>query len=162
MNSWDRISDPHFKPPDYHLFSIELAVLSMATDLPSTRSASLNYPTSIKSVEIAAYPSSSATDEDGPDALRAKEAVGMCGITGRVSYNCDLTFRHELIDAKTTTMAGVETDAPGSWARRQVGVGHRRLTVIDLLAAGSRSAKYTCCHSQRRTVSRAHFHPATM
>ncbi|MEU3170030.1 asparagine synthase (glutamine-hydrolyzing) [Streptosporangium sp. NPDC006930] len=56
----------------------------------------------------------------------------MCGITGWVSYDADLTERQPTIDAMTATMALRGPDASGTWLQRHVALGHRRLAVIDL------------------------------
>ncbi|GAA1137210.1 asparagine synthase (glutamine-hydrolyzing) [Kribbella jejuensis] len=56
----------------------------------------------------------------------------MCGITGWVSYDRDLTREHEVIHEMTATMANRGPDASGTWVRRHVALGHRRLAVIDL------------------------------
>ncbi|MEV5966058.1 asparagine synthase (glutamine-hydrolyzing) [Kribbella sp. NPDC051952] len=57
----------------------------------------------------------------------------MCGIAGWVSYDRDLTRETETIDRMTATMAYRGPDAAGTWVRRQVALGHRRLSVIDLV-----------------------------
>ncbi|MEU8384564.1 asparagine synthase (glutamine-hydrolyzing) [Streptosporangium sp. NPDC048865] len=56
----------------------------------------------------------------------------MCGITGWVSYDADLTGRQATIDAMTATMALRGPDASGTWLQRHAALGHRRLAVIDL------------------------------
>jgi asparagine synthase (glutamine-hydrolysing) len=58
----------------------------------------------------------------------------MCGITGWVSYQRDLTSEREraTLEAMTETMALRGPDAGGSWVDRHAGLGHRRLAVIDL------------------------------
>ncbi|MET8053914.1 asparagine synthase (glutamine-hydrolyzing) [Streptosporangium sp. NPDC005286] len=56
----------------------------------------------------------------------------MCGITGWVSYDADLTERQATIDAMTVTMALRGPDASGTWLQRHAALGHRRLAVIDL------------------------------
>ncbi|WP_066956995.1 asparagine synthase (glutamine-hydrolyzing) [Streptomyces lushanensis] len=60
----------------------------------------------------------------------------MCGIAGWVSYDSDLTERREVLAAMTDTMACRGPDDAGVWVRPRVGLGHRRLAVIDL--AGGR------------------------
>ncbi|MFE1956700.1 asparagine synthase (glutamine-hydrolyzing) [Streptomyces sp. NPDC059479] len=60
----------------------------------------------------------------------------MCGIAGWVSYDSDLTERREVLAAMTDTMACRGPDDAGVWVRPHVGLGHRRLAVIDL--AGGR------------------------
>jgi asparagine synthase (glutamine-hydrolysing) len=56
----------------------------------------------------------------------------MCGIAGWVSFGTDLTGRREIVDAMTETMACRGPDDSGTWVRRQVALGHRRLAIIDL------------------------------
>lgn len=56
----------------------------------------------------------------------------MCGITGWVSFDRDLTRHQTDLDAMTTTMACRGPDAEGSWLDHHVALGHRRLAIIDL------------------------------
>ncbi|GAA1032500.1 MULTISPECIES: asparagine synthase (glutamine-hydrolyzing) [Amycolatopsis] len=56
----------------------------------------------------------------------------MCGIAGWVSYDTDLTQQQEIADAMTETMACRGPDDRGTWVRRSVALGHRRLAIIDL------------------------------
>ncbi|MER7080594.1 asparagine synthase (glutamine-hydrolysing) [Saccharopolyspora kobensis] len=56
----------------------------------------------------------------------------MCGITGWVSYGADLVGQRHVIDEMTATMACRGPDETGTWVRRNVALGHRRLAVIDL------------------------------
>ena len=56
----------------------------------------------------------------------------MCGIAGWVSYDRDLTSRRKTIEAMTKTMERRGPDAGGLWIDRHVGLGHRRLAIIDL------------------------------
>ncbi|MBB5959761.1 asparagine synthase (glutamine-hydrolyzing) [Saccharothrix tamanrassetensis] len=56
----------------------------------------------------------------------------MCGITGWVAYDSDLTLRREVVDAMTATMSLRGPDECGTWVRPHVALGHRRLAVIDL------------------------------
>ena len=57
----------------------------------------------------------------------------ICGaeIAGRVSYDGDLRAHQDVIRAMTETMARRGPDAGGVWIDRHVGLGHRRLAVID-------------------------------
>ncbi|WP_046499618.1 asparagine synthase (glutamine-hydrolyzing) [Streptomyces odonnellii] len=57
----------------------------------------------------------------------------MCGIAGWVSYDSDLTTRHDVLNAMTATMACRGPDDSGVWVRPHAGLGHRRLAVIDLV-----------------------------
>ena len=56
----------------------------------------------------------------------------MCGITGWVAFDQDLTLKRGLINAMTDTMACRGPDGAGIWSDRHVALGHRRLAVIDL------------------------------
>jgi asparagine synthase (glutamine-hydrolysing) len=56
----------------------------------------------------------------------------MCGITGWVSFERDLTRERDLLDAMTQTMACRGPDASGTWVDGPAALGHRRLAVIDL------------------------------
>lgn len=56
----------------------------------------------------------------------------MCGITGWVSFDRDLTGHGAELDAMTETMACRGPDAGGSWLDRHAALGHRRLAVIDI------------------------------
>src|SRR3954469_20610346 len=58
--------------------------------------------------------------------------AAMCGIAGWVSYEADLTQRQDVADAMTETMSCRGPDDRGTWVRRAVALGHRRLGVIDL------------------------------
>jgi asparagine synthase (glutamine-hydrolysing) len=56
----------------------------------------------------------------------------MCGITGWVAFDRDLTQAQETVDAMTETMACRGPDARGTWFDRHAALGHRRLSVIDI------------------------------
>ncbi|OKH98473.1 asparagine synthetase B [Streptomyces sp. CB02923] len=56
----------------------------------------------------------------------------MCGITGWISYDHDLTTEHATLDAMTATMACRGPDAAGTWFTTHAAFGHRRLAVIDI------------------------------
>ncbi|WKK24092.1 asparagine synthase (glutamine-hydrolyzing) [Streptomyces olivoreticuli] len=56
----------------------------------------------------------------------------MCGITGWVSYDKDLTTERGTLAAMTETMICRGPDAGGVWLDTHAGLGHRRLAVIDL------------------------------
>ncbi len=56
----------------------------------------------------------------------------MCGIAGWVAFDADLTRRGDVLDAMTGTMACRGPDDRGTYLRTHVGLGHRRLAVIDL------------------------------
>ncbi|GAA2271887.1 MULTISPECIES: asparagine synthase (glutamine-hydrolyzing) [Kitasatospora] len=56
----------------------------------------------------------------------------MCGITGWVAFDRDLTTERAALDAMTATMACRGPDAGGVHLERHAALGHRRLSVIDL------------------------------
>ena len=56
----------------------------------------------------------------------------MCGITGWVSFDRDLTREQGTLDAMTVTMACRGPDDSGTWTARHAALGHRRLAVIDI------------------------------
>ncbi|SDP84621.1 asparagine synthase (glutamine-hydrolysing) [Actinopolyspora xinjiangensis] len=55
----------------------------------------------------------------------------MCGLTGWVSYQRDLTGQTEIIDAMTRTMECRGPDDGGTWVSEHALLGHRRLSIID-------------------------------
>jgi asparagine synthase (glutamine-hydrolysing) len=56
----------------------------------------------------------------------------MCGITGWVSFETDLSRERETLDAMTATMACRGPDDAGTWIAPDAALGHRRLAIIDL------------------------------
>ncbi|PKW14313.1 asparagine synthase (glutamine-hydrolyzing) [Saccharopolyspora spinosa] len=56
----------------------------------------------------------------------------MCGITGWVAYDTDLTQQQDVLAGMTATLAARGPDAGDVWVRPRAGLGHRRLAVIDL------------------------------
>jgi asparagine synthase (glutamine-hydrolysing) len=56
----------------------------------------------------------------------------MCGITGWVGFERDLTQAQPTVDTMTETMACRGPDARGTWFDRHAALGHRRLSVIDI------------------------------
>ena len=56
----------------------------------------------------------------------------MCGITGWVAFDADLTQRRETLDAMTETMSCRGPDDEGTWVAPHAALGHRRLAIIDL------------------------------
>ncbi|AEW95014.1 MULTISPECIES: asparagine synthase (glutamine-hydrolyzing) [Streptomycetaceae] len=56
----------------------------------------------------------------------------MCGITGWISYDNDLTRQRGTLDAMTATMTCRGPDAGGVWLDEHAAFGHRRLAVIDI------------------------------
>ncbi|MFJ9820391.1 asparagine synthase (glutamine-hydrolyzing) [Streptomyces sp. NPDC101151] len=56
----------------------------------------------------------------------------MCGITGWVSFDRDMTTESATLHAMTETMACRGPDDRGTWAEGPAALGHRRLAIIDL------------------------------
>jgi asparagine synthase (glutamine-hydrolysing) len=56
----------------------------------------------------------------------------MCGITGWIAFDRDLTREQATLDAMTETMACRGPDDRGTWSTRHAALGHRRLAVIDI------------------------------
>ncbi len=56
----------------------------------------------------------------------------MCGIAGWVSFDSDLTRCSHALDSMTETMACRGPDDRGVYVRTHAGLGHRRLSIIDL------------------------------
>ncbi|MGH8031993.1 MAG: asparagine synthase (glutamine-hydrolyzing) [Luteimonas sp.] len=56
----------------------------------------------------------------------------MCGITGWVDFNSDLTQETQTLEAMVETMKRRGPDGSGTWTDAHVALGHRRLAVIDL------------------------------
>ena len=56
----------------------------------------------------------------------------MCGITGWVDYEHDLSAQQPVIAAMTATMACRGPDGGGTWCSPRAAIGHRRLAVIDI------------------------------
>jgi asparagine synthase (glutamine-hydrolysing) len=56
----------------------------------------------------------------------------MCGITGWISFDRDLTRERDTLEAMTQTMACRGPDASGTWIDGPAALGHRRLAVIDI------------------------------
>jgi asparagine synthase (glutamine-hydrolysing) len=56
----------------------------------------------------------------------------MCGITGWVSFDRDLTAEGTTLHAMTETMACRGPDDRGTWTQGPAALGHRRLAIIDL------------------------------
>lgn len=56
----------------------------------------------------------------------------MCGMTGWLSFSRDLTHHRETLQRMTDTLALRGPDAEGVWIEGHIGLGHRRLSIIDL------------------------------
>jgi len=55
----------------------------------------------------------------------------MCGITGWIDWEADLTRCHPTLEAMTETLAPRGPDACGYWLSPRAALGHRRLVVVD-------------------------------
>ncbi|MFW0784575.1 asparagine synthase (glutamine-hydrolyzing) [Gordonia sp. CPCC 206044] len=56
----------------------------------------------------------------------------MCGITGWVDYADNLANKRRILEEMTSTMSDRGPDDAGVYLDRHVGLGHRRLAIIDL------------------------------
>lgn len=56
----------------------------------------------------------------------------MCGITGWVDWQHDVSGDREILDCMTATLAQRGPDASGVYLSKHVAIGHRRLSVVDL------------------------------
>ncbi|HDT1677224.1 TPA: asparagine synthase (glutamine-hydrolyzing) [Enterobacter hormaechei subsp. steigerwaltii] len=56
----------------------------------------------------------------------------MCGMTGWLSFSRDLAVHQETLQRMTDTLALRGPDAQGMWIEGPMGLGHRRLSIIDL------------------------------
>ena len=56
----------------------------------------------------------------------------MCGITGWIDWQSDLTTQGKVLDDMVATLAARGPDAAGTYLSRQAAIGHRRLSVVDL------------------------------
>lgn len=55
----------------------------------------------------------------------------MCGITGWIDWELDLTQQERIIDKMTETLAPRGPDDSGKWLSTHAAFGHRRLSVVD-------------------------------
>lgn len=55
----------------------------------------------------------------------------MCGITGWIDWDADLTSQRPTIEAMARTLAARGPDDEGFWISTAAALGHRRLTVVD-------------------------------
>ena len=56
----------------------------------------------------------------------------MCGIAGWVGFDRDITSQRKIVEDMTTTMQYRGPDDAGTYVDTHVGLGHRRLAIIDL------------------------------
>lgn len=56
----------------------------------------------------------------------------MCGIAGWLSYGQNMQTQRDTLQRMTDTMARRGPDAEGIWIAGPIGLGHRRLSIIDL------------------------------
>src|SRR5689334_5811276 len=59
----------------------------------------------------------------------------MCGIAGILNFDRHNPVDRDLVAAMTRSLAHRGPDAEGVWVEGPVGLGHRRLSIIDLSAA---------------------------
>lgn len=56
----------------------------------------------------------------------------MCGMTGWLAFNRDVAAHRTILQRMTDTLAPRGPDAQGIWIDGPIGLGHRRLSIIDL------------------------------
>ncbi|MDQ6418710.1 asparagine synthase (glutamine-hydrolyzing) [Paenibacillus sp. LHD-117] len=67
----------------------------------------------------------------------------MCGITGWIDWNSDLTRESANLERMTDTLAPRGPDAAGTWISAHCALGHRRLSVIDPENGAQPMIRYT-------------------
>lgn len=67
----------------------------------------------------------------------------MCGITGWIDWNSDLTKESDNLERMTDTLAPRGPDATGAWITTHCALGHRRLSVIDPENGAQPMIRYT-------------------
>lgn len=77
----------------------------------------------------------------------------MCGIAGWVAFDQNLANRRDILQRMTDTMALRGPDAEGLWIDGPVGLGHRRLAVIDLEGGRQPMAARTDAGSEAAVIS---------
>ena len=60
----------------------------------------------------------------------------MCGIAGKYYFGADRLVDPGVIEAMTDIMSYRGPDDSGLYTQRNIGLGHRRLSILDLSAAG--------------------------
>ncbi|MFA4884441.1 MAG: asparagine synthase (glutamine-hydrolyzing) [Desulfotomaculaceae bacterium] len=60
----------------------------------------------------------------------------MCGITGWVDWEADLTSQGHILDGMVDTLSRRGPDASGTWLSPHAAIGHRRLVVVDPTGGG--------------------------
>lgn len=64
----------------------------------------------------------------------------MCGIVGLLNFSSE-SVSESLLNAMTDSLAHRGPDGRGTWLNNNVGLGHRRLSIIDLSSAGHQPMK---------------------
>ncbi|MDP1678349.1 MAG: asparagine synthase (glutamine-hydrolyzing) [Bacteroidota bacterium] len=72
----------------------------------------------------------------------------MCGITGYISFVENETPSLEVLRAMTDTIAYRGPDDHGYWQERNIGLGHRRLSILDLSPLGHQPMSVASLHSK--------------
>ncbi|NLI13435.1 MAG: asparagine synthase (glutamine-hydrolyzing) [Peptococcaceae bacterium] len=55
----------------------------------------------------------------------------MCGITGWVDWEADLTGQGDILETMLSTLSRRGPDSSGTWLSKHAAIGHRRLVVVD-------------------------------
>lgn len=100
----------------------------------------------------------------------------MCGITGWIDWEVDLTRQLPILAAMTETLSNRGPDATGTWLSPRAALGHRRLIVVDPTGGGQPMIRRRGDHSyvityngelyntpelRRELESRGHFFQST-
>ncbi len=72
----------------------------------------------------------------------------MCGITGYISFVENERPSIEVLRAMTDTIAYRGPDDHGYWQERNIGLGHRRLSILDLSPLGHQPMSVASLHSK--------------
>ena len=66
----------------------------------------------------------------------------MCGITGWIDWEVDLTMQRPVLEQMTAQLSRRGPDAAGIWLSTCAGLGHRRLIVVDPEGGGQPMVRY--------------------
>ena len=72
-------------------------------------------------------------DSNKQPATRTQQPELMCGICGIYNFNKDRPVSKETLNSMTNTMIHRGPDESGTYIDRFIGLGHRRLSIIDIL-----------------------------
>lgn len=76
----------------------------------------------------------------------------MCGLSGWLDFEKNLENYNEIIEKMTKTMSNRGPDAEGIWIDNHIGLGHRRLSIIDI-EGGIQPMIYNTIQNQKIVIS---------